>query len=141
MSTHWHPDLKVERLEEWLVSIRVVYRPHSTPFTKWPEFNTLRDNLDIEEEPIWVIDMTEEAVDWALELLREHGGLGSILSRWGLDIEEHREDQLKQLAELVEKRPANQSALERIYEIITIRRGPFRPWSVLRGLSPYVELV
>lgn len=141
MSTHWHPDLKVDRLEDWLIEIRLVYKPHSIPFTRWPQFNTLRDNLDIQDDPIWVIDMTEEAVDWALGYLRESESLATILSRWGIEPAPGRAAQLEQLKELAELRPDSQSGLERIYEVLTIRRGPFRPWSVLRGMAPYVEMV
>lgn len=140
MSAHWHPDIQVARLEPWLVGIRLVYHPQHMPYTHWPEFNTLRDSLDLGDEPIWVIDKTPEAVDWALDHLRESGDLANVLAHWGVNPSKSRADQIRQLKKLAEQRPDGQSGLDRIYELVTIRRGPFRPWSVTQGLSPYIEV-
>lgn len=103
------------------------------------EFNTLRDGLEIADEPLYFLSQCQEALDWAIEYLADHKGLAAIVSRWGLTPAQTAEDQIVQLHELISLE-ADKDPAERLYEILTVRSGPFRPWGALQGLQPYVEV-
>lgn len=141
VSPHWHPDLKVRRLQPWLVELRMVFRAHATAYGHWTQWYTLRDTLDIHDDPLWVIAPEPEAMVWAVDyLLQRPAGLASLLRRWGVEPAAEPDQQLQQLEALVEDRAENQSELERRYQLLTVRPGPFRAWGVLDQLRPHIDV-
>jgi hypothetical protein len=140
VASNWHPDLQVTQLEPWLVEIRTVYSVHPVKFSKWMEWHTLRDSLDLGDDPLWIIDCNRQAIEWSLKHLVRSSSLPAILRRWRVEPLPSLEAQLGQLHDLASLRPESQSAMERVYELITVRQGPFRPWRVLAGLRPNVEV-
>lgn len=140
MNSHWHPDLQIRKLEDWLVEARMVYAVQPVPYQRWLEFNTLRDGLEINDHPIFFLGFSYQAVKWALDYLIREDRLAYILAHWHAEPSHSTEQQLNQLRELAKVRSDGQSGLERLYELLIVCSGPFRPWSQLQGLRPYIEV-
>lgn len=140
MSSHWHPDLKVRKIEDWLIEARLVYSVHDISYQNWIEFNTLRDGLEIGDEPIYFIANQPEAIEWAAEYLARSSLFPALLAYWQATPTSDAAGMMAQLRELAESRPSGQSGQDRLYELLTVRAGPFRSWSALEGLRPHVEV-
>ena len=142
MGLYWHPDLQVTRRESWLVELRMVYSMQSFNYLHWNEWHTLRDQIGINEEPIWVIECVPEAVEWAMtRLCLQPKGMAGLIRRRGQDPAPTLSEQLQQYQQLIENGDLELTETVRSYKLLTSGQTPFRAWGLLESLSPYVEVL